>query len=802
MNTETTRRALLTAVLGAGVGGMTLTEARSYLDRFAPGSGSVWGAADSAVEGTVESPYGPATVSYDDHHVPHVEADAERAVYFAVGYCHGADRLFQMDLYRRLMEGRLSAVVGDVAVDSDVFHRQLDFAAAADATWERTKDTETGAILQAYVDGVNAAREQESKPLEYRLLEYEPDEWTPQASLVISKQISWGLTGSFRTLRTALAREKLGAEATESLYPRLMDHDDPIIQGGEPPESTEATDAAVPAPGMVSWLADFETKPGIGSNSWVVSGEHTDSGDPILANDPHLNLTVPPVWYEQHVVGPDPLDVRGVCFPGVPFVIIGQNHAGAWGFTNTGADVIDFYTYETTQNGGYRYGDETRQFDSRTETVEVADGEDREVTVKRSVHGAVLSQFPDGDDLAVADELGVAWTGLSGTRTVEAVRQLNVADGLDDAKAAIRLFDEPTQNFVYADRDGNTYYWVTGQIPIRTTDGEVVQGTRIFDGSAKEGEWGDGYTPFGTSSWEGFVPFDEKPGVENPDYLATANQRLTNDPEHYLSEGYAPPFRGGRIYDLLDERVESDQPMDSEFVREVQLDTYDPRWDLFRPIVEAGKRMDGKDYTRLGYDPYEVLAGWDGEMTPDSVGALVFERWLRVFRRRFGEEHLVDAGLHEDFPEPNDWVLGTLSLNGSDGRWFDGDDGLQVAAALAMRRATEEIIDEDWEDYGDWNRARFTHPFDQDFLNYPNLRTAGSPGTVRNFHSEESTGASWRMVATFDGESRAVLPGGNSGDYFSDSYDDQLRMWAKGEYKPMERTVPDGTDLRFEEVDQ
>ncbi|WP_267639512.1 penicillin acylase family protein [Haloarchaeobius amylolyticus] len=797
MNTETTRRALLTAVLGAGIGGMTLTEARSYLDRFAPGSGSVWGAAESGADGTVESPYGPATVRYDDDHVPHIEADSEAAAYFAVGYCHGADRLFQMDLYRRLMEGRLAAVFGDRAVDSDVFHRQLDFAAAAEATWERTKGSETGDMVEAYVEGVNAAREQETKPLEYRLLSYEQEAWTPAASLVISKQISWGLTGSFRTLRKALARERLGQETTETLYPRLMGHDTPIIRGGEPPESTRHEDAAVPDPGMLSWLAEFETEPGIGSNSWVVSGEHTDSGDPIVANDPHLNLTVPPVWYEQHVVGPDPLDVRGVCFPGVPFVIIGQNHAGAWGFTNTGADVVDFYTYDSPTGDAYDYGDEKRQFQSRTETVAVADGEDREVTVKRSVHGAVLSQFPDGDDLRVADELGVAWTGLSATRTVDAVRQLNLADGLEEAKAAIRLFDEPTQNFVYADRDGNTYYWVTGQIPIRTTDGEVVQGTRVFDGSAKEGEWGDGYTPYGESSWDGFVPFDEKPGVENPDYLATANQRLTNDPEHYISAGYAPPFRGARIYDLLDERAASDQPMDAEFLREVQLDTQDPRFTLFRPVLEAAAETDDSPTTDLPYDPFETVLDWDGEMRPDSVGALVFERWLRAYREQVFEGRFADAGLPEDFGKPNDWVLGTLATGGD---WFEEGPDPVTHAIDAMDEATAEIADEGWEDYGDWNRVRFTHPFDQDFLNYDELRTAGSPGTVRNFHSEGSTGASWRMVATFDGGSQAVLPGGNSGDYFSDSYADQLADWANGRYKPMDRSLPDGTDLRFEEV--
>ncbi|MFC6736765.1 penicillin acylase family protein, partial [Halolamina salina] len=204
MDSETTRRALLSAVLGAGVGGMALTEARSYLDRFAPGSGSVWGAATGTAPDDLDSPYGPATVRYDDYGVPHVEAESERAAYYAVGYCHGADRLFQMDLYRRRMAGHLSEVVGPATVDSDAFHRQMDFEAAAEATWERAAGTETGNVVEAYVAGVNRAREVEPTPLEYGLLEFEPQRWTPTASLLVQKQISWGLTGSFRALRRAL----------------------------------------------------------------------------------------------------------------------------------------------------------------------------------------------------------------------------------------------------------------------------------------------------------------------------------------------------------------------------------------------------------------------------------------------------------------------------------------------------------------------------------------------------------------------------------------------------------------------
>ena len=809
---ETTRRAVLSAVLGAGVGGMALTDARSYLRRFAPGAGSVWGAATGDGPSELPSPYGPAAVRYDDYGVPHVDAESEPAAYYAVGYCHGADRFFQMDLYRRLMAGRLSAVVGQSTVESDAFHRQMDFEAAAEATWSRVEGTETGDVVEAYVAGVEHAREGEQSPMEYRLLEFEPEPWTPTATMLVEKQISWSLTGSFRTLRRALARDRLGSEAVETLYPRIMDHDTPILRGegagadaasmrhgagADAASTSDGPDATVPDRRLVSWLGAFESEPGIGSNSWVVSGEYTASGDPIVANDPHLQLTVPPVWYEQRVQTPE-TDARGVSFPGVPFVIIGQNHAGAWGFTNAGADVIDFYRYDTVDNGdGYRYGEETREFDARSETIPVAGADDRTVEVKRSVHGAVLSQFPDGDGFETAAELGVAWTGLAATRTVEAVHALNRSDGVDDAEAAIRSFDEPTQCFVYADQEGETYYWVTGRIPIRTTDGEPVRGTRVFDGSAREGEWGDGYTPYGESSWDGFIPFDEKPGARNPDYLATANQRIADDPAHYLSEGYGSPFRGQRLYARLDARAASDEPLDAAFTRDLQLDTVDARYDLFRPIVEEAIEAGIDADEDVDAPTAESLLPWDGEMRPDAAEPLLFDQWLRSFRERTFDGAFADAGLPADFPRPNDWVLGNLP---ADSEWFDGDRG--AAAADAMAKSRERIDAEGWETYGDWNRVRFTHPFDQPFLNYDRIPTAGSAGSVRNFHSEASTGSSWRMIVTFDGDSRAVLPGGNSGVYVSPHYDDQLSMWANGEYKSMARTLPDGVDRRFTEEER
>jgi penicillin amidase len=798
MDRDFTRRALVGAVVGGGIGAGFLSPVRGYLQRFAPFAGDAWGAARRDVGGTVTSPYGEATLRYDDYGVAHVEGETERALYFAVGYAQAADRLFQMDLQRRQMRGELSAVVGEVALPSDRFHVAMDFAGAARATWDATDGTETGDVVAAFVDGVNRYVENEPLPLEFRLLEYEPDPWTGTDVMLGEKQIAWGLTGSFRALRRETVAAELGRETAEQLYPYRMDHDAPIIREGVGEFDAETTTDRLPAspetldPDLLSWLSAFESPPGIGSNSWVVSGEHTESGNPILANDPHLTLMAPPVWYETNL-RTDDLSVRGVTFPGVPFVIIGENHGGAWGFTNTGTDVIDFYRYDT-RDGEYRYGDEWREFETERRTIAVADGEDREVTVRKTVHGPVVGTESDGDDLT--SEVGVAWTGLAATKTVDAVRQMSHSDGLDSFREALRDFDLPPQNCVYADRDGNTLYYVTGRHPRRYTDGEPVRGTRVFDGSEREGEW-PGYTPYGESSWEGFVPFDEKPHVENPDYLGTANQRIIDDDRYpyYLAEAYGAPFRGQRLWDRLDRRIESDEPVTPAFMRDLQRDAYDERAELFVPTILSARATIDDDLA----DELDRLEAWDSRMTRDSRAALVFARFVEHYRREVFEEPLQDAlDGRRDVEEyyPNDWVL--LHLDDED--WFP--EGREAAIATALRNAIDEIEAQDWATYGDYNVTAIDHPFGQSWLNYPRYPTDGSPATLNNYRKDAGVGASWRQVCPMGtAESMAVLPGGNDGDYFSAHYDDQLRLWADGEYRSLSRDIEGETAITFERGD-
>ena len=798
---DRTRRALVAAIVAATVGGGLLSPASSYLARFAPFSGSVWRSTRQELPDAVDSPYGAAELRYDDAHVPHISAANDAALYYAVGYVQAADRLFQMDLQRRQMRGQLSAVVGDATLDSDTFHVRMDFVGAAEATWKAVADTETGAIVRAYADGVNAGIDALPLPLEFDLLSYEPAAWTPVDTMLMEKQISWNLTGSFRTLRQAVLRGKLDGPLYDALYPWRMDHDVPIIRRGKtggnvtadrgrrgPAGSSRRGDAELDRepdagadlsldPTEVAHLSTFESPPGVGSNSWVVSGEHTATGAPLLANDPHLTLFVPPVWYQQDL-RTDEMTVRGVTFPGVPFVVIGENHAGAWGFTNTGADVLDCYRYET-DGDRYRYRGEWRDYDETTETIEVSGRADEQVTVKKTVHGPVLTRQ--------GREVAVAWTGLTATDTTLAIRSFAHADGPEDVLAATRQFDEPTQNLVYASRDGDTLYYVTGRIPDRRIDGKNVRGDRVFDGSTGEAEW-RGFTPYGQSSWEGFVPFEAKPHVVNPDYVGTANQRVVDDPSYYLSEGFAPPFRAIRIYERLDATVGNGETVDAAFVKDLQHDVLDERAAMLVPaLLDLGDRLSG--------DTATTLEGWDYRMRRDSTAALVFARWFHHYRHALFADAFDAQGLDDSY-WPNDWVVTTLP---ADSPWFDelGRSRADVMVA-AMSAARSEITVRGWETYGDYNVLDLQHPFQLDFLAYPEHRMNGSPDTLKNFRKESGVGSSWRQVASLeDGEMWGVLPGGNSGEYFSAHYHDQLAAWADDGYRRLGQ-VPDGPpDVTF-----
>ncbi|WP_416839325.1 penicillin acylase family protein [Haloferax sp. DFSO52] len=776
----------------------------SYLALAAPLSGDIYETVTPPGATNVESPYGSASVWYDDAGVPHIEAANEEALYYAVGYVQARDRLFQMDLQRRLVGGELSAMVGNSTLESDRFYRSLDFQSAAEASWQSVRGTDVGEPIEAFTAGVNYYADTAALPSEYALLGVDFEEWTPTDTLLVGKLISWQLSGSFADLRRATAVSRLGPNAS-ALYPSELDHDVPIIRDSTTSDAEPFSPASVVADAedapanvggdfaaLAEWTDQYDKDPTYGSNNWVVSGEHTASGRPLLANDPHLSLTVPPIWYEMHL-STDEMDVRGVGFPGIPMVVIGRTADAAWGVTNVGGDFTDLYTYEM-RDGGYVYDGEVRSFEIETETIEVVGSDDVEITVKKSVHGPVIERG--------GKTIGVAWPGFSATNESLGVYRLNHADSVDEIRDALRIWDVPAQNFVAADSAGNTLYYPAGRYPIRVTDGEVVRGDTIFNGSAGEGEW-RGYEPYGQSLWDGFVPFESIPHVENPDLLATANQRTIDDPAFYMgtSMTYADPYRGERIYDLLDDAA-ADGGVTAESMKQIQRDVRSEAATRFTPYATAPGAVE--QMSPEARELASTLEGWDGQMRADSQSALVYRIWVDEFRNATFADEFEPQGLDDSY-YPRLFVLQQLD---SDSQWFDDRSTADVTetrddiAAKAMNRTTDRLDDAGLETYGDYNRLEMNHPFDRTFLNYPERPMDGSAYTVFNFRSSGATqaGSSWRMVVDFSAEddSVGVIPGGQRGVFWSDRYHDQLDMWADGEYKPVTLDRPAGSpDIVF-----
>lgn len=795
------RRSAAVAILALALLVSGAVGAGGFVSLAAPGSGNAWTAAtdandrsigataDRALTGptSVESPYGEATVRYDREGVPHIEADNETALYYAVGYVQARDRLFQMDLQRRLMRGETAEIAGESTVESDRFYRKMDFAGAAEASWNATRDTEAGDATRAYTAGVNHYIDTEPLPTEFQANDYAPDEWTPVDSLLVGKLIAWQLTGDFRDLERATVADSFDPGAVSELYPEQLDHDSTVVgrsQGGDVTPASARPSASRQAgtqgttgdfAGLYDRYSTYERSLGIGSNSWVVSGEHTADGAPIVANDPHLSLTVPPVWYEMHLESPE-MNTRGVAFPGLPFVVIGRTESVSWGFTNVGADQTDLYTFERPTDDTYVYDGETREVQTETETIEVANGPDAGVEIRKTVKGPLLERG--------GQEVAVSWLGLTGTREGQAIHDLNHAEDLAAVSEALRTFDTPTQNIVAADRDGGTLFRTTGKYPYRYTDGERVSGELPFNATAGEGNW-RGWTPYGQTDWDagGFVPFEDVPHVDNPDVLATANQRTTDEPSFYLSysERFADPYRGARIYERLESRVESDRPVTAAFMQDLQRDTRSLAAARYQePILDARSEMSADVRTEA-----DRLVGWDARMNRDSRAALLYALFREEVRGVvFGDEFAAE-GLDSSY-YPHHTTLQNLP---ADSEWFDNatTPARETRAdgyATAFERAVERAEEEGWRVYGDYNVVDLDHRFPLAFLEYPEVPTNGGPFTVSNFRVTGDAGSSWRMVVS-GSEAYGVIPGGQSGNPYSPHYADQLDPWANGGYHPI-----------------
>ena len=763
------------------------------------------------------------TVRRDSMGIPHITARSLADLYFAQGYVTAQDRLWQMDMIRRMAGGSLAEVAGESMLRSDNDKRILGVAGIARSAARELPEQERR-LFEAYAAGVNAYITTAPLPFEFRVLRYRPAPWKPEDSILVALQMFQSLTTTWRDeLFKLLLLDRAGPERTAELLPVRTDRDHPpademrapagkrpaVRTTERPPEprgliglrrassrpgvsgrarewfgfdTCAAADpddrsrtiapvfgsvpAAPPAPANLGWCEPPPADALPGSNNWVVSGARTASGRAMLANDPHLSHTVPSTWYSVHLQAPG-MNVAGVSLPGLPAVIIGHNGDIAWGMTNLGADVQDVYI-ETFQEGTNRYlvDGEWREAELRPERVEERGGGVAQFSALITRHGPImLSEAGKRYSLRwVAAEKGI-WRFP--------FFQLNAAGNWEAFRAALAPFPGPAQNFVYADRDGNIGYQAAGKIPVRPRG----DGSMPLDGSDT------------ANDWRGYIPFDELPRVYNPPsgIIATANGRVAPDDYPYpVATKWESPDRTERIYQLL----AMDRKFRPEDFTKIQTDVYSAHYKLLAgALAEALKRRGADARAAQLAARLEV---WPGEVWADSSDASVVQFARHELLKQLLEPHL--GAFHVWYRWRMSTVFLETVLRERPAHWLppgvpDYDELLARSAARAAATLGEQFHDPDssrWP-WGALIRISFAHPmagrlpgFARSWFVTGPFAQAGNTYTVKQ--TTPGLGASMRLVVDFadlDG-TLLTLTMGESGHAFSRHFGDQFDAWYQG----------------------
>ncbi|SIT89347.1 penicillin acylase family protein [Edaphobacillus lindanitolerans] len=724
------------------------------------------------------------SVVRDAKGVPHIRAASDADLYRAQGFVQAQDRLFQMDLARRQASGRLAEVVGEAAVPSDKLFRTFSLRQAA-ADSESGYGEDAREVLGWFAEGVNAfidhAKEDGKLPYEFRLLGYEPEEWTPVDSLTIGKFMAYDLGGNWNALafRHWAVNEYDGGKMKE-LFIRYPENAPSILEANRenPVAIAGAFDASLIPPEHN------------GSNNWVVSGDKTASGKPLLADDPHLGLTTPSIWYEMHLQSPEQ-NVTGVIFGGIPGIILGHNENVAWGVTNVGPDVQDLYIEEQNPDNPaeFRWDGEWEQAAVRDEPIKVKDGDTIDFEVVTTRHGPIISDIMLPDTGTGGDLLSMQWTALEPTRELEAVMQMNKASDWDDFDRALRNFNAPAQNFVFASKDGTIAYRANGNIPIRKK--------------------GDGQLPVpGNSSeygWEGYIPYEELPTAVNPDegFIATANNQVIGDDYPYhITDFWAQPYRYERIAEVL----EDGDSFTPEDMMDLQMDVKNLYAREFLDEMLGSLKSTGAD-GKYG-KAVKLLEEWNGEDDKELGAPLIFHKWMRDLPRVMFEKAMPED-VYDLMPGKNHITdeMMRQAYAGKPGEWVTEYGGVDKWVSDSFERTMKGLSDEFGEStdkwkWGDYHQLVFPHPLGsaspifEKLLSPPRTATSGSAVTVQaaGFKDDGSAdhGASWRFVADLSDLTRSwhIVGPGQSGHMKSKWFHDQAEDWVAGDYH---ETRADGT---------
>ncbi len=801
------------------------------------------------------------TVQRNASGIPSITAESTHDLFFAQGFVHAQDRFWEMDFRRHVTSGRLSELFGESQVGTDTFLRTLGWHEVA----QREVDALPAGIrayYEAYADGVNAylgQRQGAALSLEYAVLglqnpDYVPEKWTPADSVAWLKAMAWDLrTNIEEETARALLAQSLGAEQIDELYPPYPFEEHPVIvdqnwtalaaareagrsRDASPASATSqsarigaAASTALASTSLDSTVARVDAiiasqAEGVGSNSWVVSGEHTDTGKPLLANDPHLGAAMPSVWTQMQlrcakVSDECPFDVAGFSFSGMPGIVIGHNETVAWGFTNLTTDVADLYV-ERIDGDAYWQDGAKHPLTTRSETLKVAGGDDVTFEVRSTEHGPIVSGLTD-DFTKIADDprfgivagsgeaakgasdesaalakdapsgdfaVSLRWTALDPGSSAEAIFALNLAQNFDDFRGAAAKFDVPAQNLIYADVSGNIGYQAPGRLPIRGA----------ADGWLPQPGWDSAF------DWQGYIPFEDLPHSYNPEsgYIVTANNAIVTDEyPYFLSRDWDYGYRAARIEELLTAKIASGKVTAAD-LHAIQLDKQMPAADALQ------RAFSGIDVDRPEVQTaLDGLAEWNGQNDADSAQAAYANvLWKHVAALMTGG---VDAKVPLDDQSRFVQVF-EQQLERPDAVWWKnagaGVTTQQELLALAADQAYDELAGAQGADQSKWNWGELhaititngsfgesgVAPIEWLFNRGP-YPVGGGSGVVDATGWEldgegyaTETVPSMRMVidvSDWDASNWIHLTGA-SGHAFNPHYVDQTEDWASGAQRP------------------
>ncbi len=712
-------------------------------------------------------------ILFDERDVPHIYANSIEDAIYAQGYLHAANRLFAMDMSTRAAAGRLSELVGPRTLAYDHKQRERGFEASAiekAKNWETYEDVDP--IITAYVNGVNGyiqSLDYKTWPIEYKILSHGPVEWTAKHTALMAMNMAIMLCLSEHDLPYTNAKALLTPEDFQFLYPNHNPLESPIIPAEkswnftsvqlgnvEENRSLEVIESKIP----VDKQKDIN-----GSNNWAISPKKTANGFPLLANDPHLSLTLPNIWYEMEIHTPE-MSVHGASIPGLPYIVIGFNELIAWGTTNSGQDVLDWYkiNWEDSSRLRYKLDDAYVNATIRVEEI-VVRGQPAIVDSIRYTYWGPVTSSEDHKDMAMR------WIGHQRAKAndVAYLQKINTANNVTDYRNAIEAFEYPAQNKVFASVEGDIAISVAGTMPLRAEG----RGTFILEGDDKKNDW------------TGFIPFDHAPYIINPKkgYVSSANQTPT-------AQSYPYPMVGNRTFEDYRGRVinmvlDSSNGLTVEDMKALQQNNFNLHAAEILPLLLSS--LEGGDCPEgTGKGFIDRLKGWNYEQHRDSISPILFELWYEEFEKMTFDELDSLKLMH-----PEDWRIVEMVREGDQHKYFDIAStperiekltDIVCASFNSMTKTFSSLELTQQKNWGNYKATEIPHlarfaPFGASLMH-----TSGNKHIVNSMG--KSHGPSWRMIVELSKPPRAYvnLPGGQSGNPASPHFRDMLDQFFEGKY--------------------